>query len=130
MRTRKEELEFCYGNALEEEEDLLSRSHGILRDPEDPKNGTKKTSAAKKVKFDWIPENVSDRLARKYLNQIPESAVPIAGSEAAQFRQQVSIPIEILLRTYYRKSKNENKIAEFYVVYNFRDSKNSFLSMM
>ena len=103
MRTRKEELEFCYGNALEEEDDLISRSHGILRDPEDPRNGTKQTSATKKVKFDWIPENVSDRLARKYLNQIPESAVPIAGSEAAQFRQQVSIPIEIRLRTYYRK---------------------------
>ena len=53
MRTRKEELEFCYGNALEEEDDLLSRSHGILRDTEDPRNGTKKTSNAKKVKFDW-----------------------------------------------------------------------------
>ena len=101
MRTKKEELEFCYGNALEDEDDLLSRSHGILRDPEDSRNGTKKTPTAKKVKFDWIPENVSDRLARKYLNQIPESAVPIAGSEAAQFRQQVSIPIETLLRMYY-----------------------------
>jgi len=133
MRTRKEELEFCYGNALEEEDDLLSRSHGILRDPEYHRNGTKKTSAAKKVKFDWIPENVSDRLARKYLNQIPESAVPIAGSEAAQFRQQVCIPIETLLRMYYRKfyqSKNDNKSAEFYVVNNFRDSKNSFRSMI
>ena len=102
MRTKKEELEFCYGNALEDEDTLASRSHGILRDPEDPRNGTKKISTAKKVKFDWIPENVSDRLARKYLNQIPESAVPIAGSEAAQFRQQVSIPIQTHLRMYYR----------------------------
>ena len=113
MRTRKEELEFCYGNALEEEDDLISRSHGILRDPEDPRNGTKKISAAKKVKFDWIPENVSDRLARKYLNQIPESAVPIAGSEAAQFRQQVSIPIEILLRTYYINQRMTTKVLNF-----------------
>ena len=114
MRTRKEELEFCYGNALEEEDNLLSRSHGILRDPEDPRNGTKKISAAKKVKFDWIPENVSDRLARKYLNQIPESAVPIAGSEAAQFRQQVSIPIETLLKIYYRiNQRMTTKVLNF-----------------
>ena len=129
MRTRKEELEFCYGNALEEEDDLLSRSHGILRDPEDPRNGTKKPSATKKVKFDWIPENVSDRLARKYLNQIPESAVPIAGSEGAQFRQQVSIPIEIRLRKPII-SMNDNKNNKFYLLNNFRDSKNSFRSMI
>ena len=91
MRTRKEELEFCYGNALEED---YCESNGLTGDyisSKDYKSKNKFASTGKKVKFDWIPENVSDRLARKYLNEIPESTVPIAGSEGAQFRQQVTV---------------------------------------
>ena len=85
MRSRKEELQFCYGNALEE--DISYGPIGILTHS----NGrSKQTPNGKKVKFDWIPQNVSDRLARLYLNQIPEATVPIAGSEGAYFRQQVS----------------------------------------
>ena len=85
LRTRTEELEFCYGNALEEENDQYIPT-GILSSSKNPRG----SSAGKKVKFDWIPQNVSDTLARKYLNQMPESTVPIAGSEGAHFRQQVN----------------------------------------
>ena len=88
LRTRTEELEFCYGNSLDEESDSYIPT-GILTNSKDLKG--KASSSGKKVKFDWIPQNVSDRLARMYLNQMPESTVPIAGSEGAHFRQQVKL---------------------------------------
>ena len=86
LRTRTEELEFCYGSELEEENGPYI-PNGILSRAKDP--SVKASSTGKKVKFDWIPQNVSDTLARKYLNQMPESTIPIAGSEGAHFRQQV-----------------------------------------
>ena len=89
MRTIKEELEFCYGNALEE--DCSCGPIGILNHSKDSSNRSVQTSNGKKVKFDWIPQNVTDRIARLYLNQMPESTVPIAGSEGAHFRQQVRL---------------------------------------
>jgi len=85
LRTRTEELEFCYGSELEEDNGPYI-PNGILSSAKDPR--VKASSTGKKVKFDWIPQNVSDTLARKYLNQMPESTVPIAGSEGAHFRQQ------------------------------------------
>jgi len=88
MRTRKEELEFCYGNALEEDDYESNGPTGEFASSKDPKSKNKFASTGKKVRFDWIPQNVSDRIARMYLNQMPESTVPIAGSEGAQFRQQ------------------------------------------
>ena len=90
MRTRKEELEFCYGNALEEDDYESNGLTGDFITSKNSKSENKFASTGKKVKFDWIPQNVSDRLARMYLNQMPESTVPIAGSEGAQFRQQVN----------------------------------------
>ena len=87
LRTRTEELEFCYGSELEEDNGPYI-PNGILSSAKDPR--VKASSTGKKVKFDWIPQNVSDTLARKYLNQMPESTIPIAGSEGAHFRQQVS----------------------------------------
>ena len=91
MRTRKEELEFCYGNALDEDDYESNGLHGDFISSDDRNNKNIFPTTGKKVKFDWIPQNVSDRLARKYLNQMPESTVPIAGSEGAQFRQQVRL---------------------------------------
>ena len=88
MRTRKEELEFCFGNMLEE--DNLDGPVGILNHSKNSNGKSNLASSGKKVKFDWIPHDVSERVARLYLNQIPESTVPIEGSQGAHFRQQVS----------------------------------------
>ena len=87
MRTRKEELEFCYGNMLEEDNPYGAVT--ILNNSKSPSGKPSFPMSGKKVKFDWIPHDVSERLARLYLNQIPKSAVPIEGSQGAHFRQQV-----------------------------------------
>ena len=92
LRTRMEELEFCYGNyqLSEDEDDYDNVTHTL--DPSDSSSIIAKAKIPKKnkkVRFEWLPQDVSERVARLYLNQIPESSVPIAGSEGAHFRQQV-----------------------------------------
>ena len=86
MRTKKEELEFCYGNALEDQ--VYSSPSGILVRNKGSTSRKKQPTNGKKVKFDWLPQNVSDRLTLLYLNQMPKSALAIAGTQGAQFRQQ------------------------------------------
>ena len=71
LRSRQEVLKFCYGNSLDDDDD-----------------GIDETAASKPVKFDWIPHNVSDNLAKRYLKELPASKVPIVGTEAAKDRQQ------------------------------------------
>jgi hypothetical protein len=52
MRSRKEELEFCYGNALEE--DISYGPISILSHSKDSNSKSKKPSNGKKVKFDHL----------------------------------------------------------------------------
>ena len=121
LRTKTEELEFCYGNALDEESDSYIPT-GILSYSKEPKG--KVSATGKKVKFDWIPQNVSDRLARMYLNQMPESTVPIAGSDGAHFRQQVNLSTKnypLILAPRINSINNANKNLVNISFYLYRD---------
>lgn len=86
LRSRQEEMEFCYGDV---EEDSVGSNSGII-DGSSKKNGAaaKNKGQGKTVRFDWVPPDVSKALARRYMKALPESAVPIAGSSGAQSRKQ------------------------------------------
>ncbi|TRY70369.1 hypothetical protein TCAL_04489 [Tigriopus californicus] len=71
LRSYEEELEFCYGT---EEGNIHGHNQMLGKE--------------RKVKFDWVPPNISKTLAKKYLDTLPMSALPIAGSEGAQLRKQ------------------------------------------
>ncbi|XP_050737887.1 uncharacterized protein LOC127009154 isoform X3 [Eriocheir sinensis] len=67
-RTKKEELEFSYGNALE----MVNQE----------------TGKAEKVTFDWVPPNTERNLAARYMALLPKEKRPVAGSEAAKERRK------------------------------------------
>ncbi|XP_063861720.1 LIM domain-containing protein 1-like isoform X3 [Scylla paramamosain] len=67
-RTKKEELEFSYGNNL----DMVNEE----------------TGKPEKVKFDWVPPNTERNLAARYMALLPPEKRPVAGSEAAKERRK------------------------------------------
>ncbi|KAK3866958.1 hypothetical protein Pcinc_027544 [Petrolisthes cinctipes] len=67
-RTKKEELEYSFGNDLE-----------IVNE---------ETGKPEKMKFDWVPPNIGKNLAARYMAQLPPSKRPVAGTEAAKERKK------------------------------------------
>ena len=75
MRSKKEELEFCYGvNSSDDEGGEEKVEKG--RNTKSPTTTTK-VSNKKKVQFDWIPPNVSANLVTisKYESPVPQLQV-------------------------------------------------------
>ena len=75
MRSKKEELEFCYGvNSSDDEGGEEKVEKG--RNAKSPTTTTK-VSNKKKVQFDWIPPNVSANLVTisKYISPVTQLLV-------------------------------------------------------
>ena len=65
LRSKREELQFCYGTNSSDDENEEIRNGGGNDKQENSNKIKNRVSNKKKVKFDWIPPNVSDTLVRK-----------------------------------------------------------------
>jgi len=82
LRSKQEVMEFEFCNpaaAAAADESSCESNNNSQHLPSSAKT--------KRVRFDWIPDNVSQTLARRYMKQLPESQLPIAGSQGAKDRQ-------------------------------------------
>ena len=61
LRSRKEEMEFCYGDVEEEEGENVGAKKNGKTAAKNNKNSSSR-GQQKTVKFDWLPPNVSKTL--------------------------------------------------------------------
>ena len=70
LRSKREELQFCYGTNSSDDENEEIRNGGGNDKQQNSHKIKNRVSNKKKVKFDWIPPNVSDTLVRKLRVQV------------------------------------------------------------
>ena len=73
LRSRQEEMEFCYGD-VEAEEDSSNGSNESSKGKSGAATAKNNKGQRKTVRFDWIPPNVSKTLVSEFIRHLENVA--------------------------------------------------------